>query len=164
MNPAHLHLMVDHLPVLGAPFVALLLAWALHRRSRDLLRAALGGAVFVAAVSYPVFLTGEPAEERVEDASWANQRLLHQHEERAELGLLAALLTGAVAAAALWQSRGGREVPGTTAAITLAGLALCAALFAATALSGGRIRHAEIRPGAVAGLDSAGAEDPADSD
>ncbi|HXI20948.1 MAG TPA: hypothetical protein VNH46_07685, partial [Gemmatimonadales bacterium] len=89
MNAAHLHLMLNHLPVLGAPFAALLLVWGLFRRSRDLLRTALGVAVVVAAVSYPVFLTGEPAEDRVEDAGWASERLVHQHEERAELGLIA---------------------------------------------------------------------------
>ena len=149
MNPAHLHLILNHLPVLGAPFVALLLGWGLLRRQRDLVRTGLGAAVLVAALAYPVFLTGEPAEHLVEDSSWFNESLVHEHEERAEIGLIAILLTGTVAGLGLWQSRGGREVNRLFSGATLAGLALSAGLFGWTALAGGEIRHDEVRAGAA---------------
>lgn len=150
MDATHAHLMFNHLPILGAPLAAALLAWGLLRRSRDVMRAALGATVIVAALSYPVFLTGEPAEERMEDAGWMQERLVHEHEERAESGLTAILLTGVLGALVLFQSRGGRRVPTTTAGITLAGLGLSAALFGWTALAGGVIRHDEIRSGVTA--------------
>jgi hypothetical protein len=44
----HLHLMVNHLPVLGAPALLLMLAWALMRRSPALAGAALWGTVLLA--------------------------------------------------------------------------------------------------------------------
>jgi hypothetical protein len=149
MNPAHLHLMINHLPVIATPLVGLLLLWGLIRRSREVTRVAAGAAVIVAALSYPVFLTGEPAEDRVEDSPWLQERRVHDHEERAEAALIAVLVTGVLAAVALWQSRGGQQVPRATAGITLAGLALSAGLFGWTALAGGRIRHDEIRSGAA---------------
>ncbi len=152
MNPAHLHLMVNHLPVLGAPFVLALLLWALVRRSRELVRTALGGAILVAALAYPVFLTGEPAEERVEDASWLQERRVHEHEERAEGALIAMMLTGAVALVGLWQSRGERQVSTGLAGLTAAGLLVSAGLFGWTALAGGAIRHDEIRAESGAAL------------
>ncbi|HMV30796.1 MAG TPA: hypothetical protein PKA50_01645, partial [Gemmatimonadales bacterium] len=108
MSAAHLHLMFNHLPVLGTPLVLSLLLWGLIRRSRDVQRAALGAAVVVAALSYPVFLTGEPAEEQVEDAAWMQERLVHEHEERAEAALIAIMVTGALALVPLWQGRGDR--------------------------------------------------------
>jgi hypothetical protein len=149
MNAAHLHLMLNHLPVLGAPFVALLLAWGLLRRQRALVRTGLGAAVLVAALAYPVFLTGEPAEHLVEDSAWFDEPRVHEHEERAEIGLIAILLTGTVAGLGLWQSRGGREVNRLFSGATLAGLALSAGLFGWAALAGGQIRHDEVRAGAA---------------
>jgi hypothetical protein len=151
MNTTHLHLMVNHLPVIATPLVALLLVYGLIRRSREVLRLAAGAAVLVAALSYPVFLTGEPAEEGVHDSAWFQERMVHEHEARAEAALIAVLVTGLVAAVGLWQSRGGKELPRATGGLTLAGLALSAGLFGWTALSGGVIRHDEIRAGAVAG-------------
>ncbi len=145
MNPAHLHLMVNHLPIIATPLVAALLLWGLIRGSRELRRTALGAAVIVAALSYPVFLTGEPAEEKVEDAGWMQERLVHEHEERAEAGLIAIFITGALGLVVLWQSRSGREVPGGTAALTLAGLLVSSGLFGWSALAGGAIRHDEVR-------------------
>ena len=150
MNAVHLHLMVNHLPVIGTPLVGLLLLWGLIRRSREVTRVAVGAALILAALSYPVFLTGEPAEDRVEDSAWLQERMVHDHEERAEVALIAVLLTGLVAGVGLWQSRRGKPVPMATAGITLAGLAVSAGLFGWTALAGGRIRHEEIRPGAGA--------------
>lgn len=145
MNPAHLHLMFNHLPVVGVPLLAALLCWALIRRSRELYRVALGASVALAALTYPIFLTGEPAEERVEDASWMRERLVHDHEERAEAALIAVLVTGALAAYGLWQTRGDRKPNFTMGGITLAGLAVSAGLLGWTALLGGSIRHDEIR-------------------
>jgi len=145
MDAAHLHLMINHLPILGTPLVAGLLIWGMIRQSRDVLRTALGAAIVVAALSYPVFLTGEPAEEKVEDSAWLQERLVHEHEERAEAGLIAILLTGALGAVVLWQSRGGRGIPTTTTGLTLAGLLISSGLFGWSALAGGLIRHDELR-------------------
>ncbi len=150
MSPAHLHLMFNHLPVIGVPLVAALLAWGIFRRNRDVTRTALGAAVAIAALSYPVFLTGEGAENQVEDSAWMSEPMVHEHEERGEAALIATLLVGTLAAFGLWQSRAARPVSGGVAGITLAGLGLSAALFGWTALAGGQIRHDEIRPGPMA--------------
>lgn len=150
MSAAHLHLMLNHLPVMGTPIVLALLLWGLVRRSRDVQRAALGAAVLLAVVSYPVFLTGEPAEEQLEDSTWYQERLVHEHEERGEAALIAMLLTGGIAVVGLWQSRGARPAAAALGGITAGGLALSAALFGWTALAGGVIRHDEVRPGAAA--------------
>lgn len=155
MNPAHLHLMFNHLPVIGVPLVGALLAWALFRRSRELYRVALGSAVILAALTYPVFLTGEPAEERVEDASWMREQLVHEHEERAEAALIAVLVTGAMAAFGLWQTRGGRMPNFKAGGVTLAGLAVSAGLLGWTAQLGGPIRHDEIRTESTAAAPAA---------
>lgn len=173
MDAVHLHLMFNHLPIVGVPLVLALLMWGLLRRSRDVMRTALGAAVIVAAVTYPVFLTGEPAEEQVEHARWMDERLVHEHEERAEAALIALLVTGGLAVFALWLSRGDRPVSTGLAGISAAGLALSAGLLGWAALAGGVIRHDELRasaatmapsPGEAGATDSSGAPHDDDDD
>jgi len=66
MNLAHLHLVLNHLPVLGTGFGLALLIFGLWRRSDELKKTALGVLVLVALAAVPVYLTGEPAEELVQ--------------------------------------------------------------------------------------------------
>jgi hypothetical protein len=150
MDPVHLHLMFNHLPIVGVPLVAVLLGWGLLRGSRELVRVAMGAAVVVAALSYPVFLTGEGAEDGVEDAPGFSERLMHEHEERAEVALIVVLVTGGIAAAGLLLSRKGTTAPKLLGGVTLAGLAVSATLLGLTGLSGGQIAHQEIRPAGLA--------------
>lgn len=149
MNPAFLHLALNHLPIVAFPIVVLLLGWGLFRRSREVLRLALGLCIAVAAITYPVFLTGESAEERVEEAAWASEDLIHEHEERAEKTLIVVLVTGGLAGIALWRLRGTRPIEPLVSGVVLAAVLVSAGMLAWTALAGGEIRHEEIRPGAT---------------
>jgi hypothetical protein len=144
LDAAHLHLVLNHLPVIGAPLVLLLLALGLIRRSGELVNLALALAVALAAATGLVYLTGEPAEEQVEHAPWFQERLNERHEEQAELGLVAMLATGAAAGAALVFRRRPRAFVWLSRA-TAVGLVAGTVLLGWTAWSGGQIRHDEIR-------------------
>lgn len=160
MDSVHLHLLLNHLPIIGVPLVAALLGYGLLRGSREVIRTGLGAAVVVAALAYPVFLSGEPAEEGIEHRPGFSEQLVHDHEERAEAALVALLLTGAMAAGALWMSRKSTTAPRTMGGITLAGLLLSAGLLGLTGLSGGKIAHEEIRGplASAAGAEAMGAD------
>ena len=145
LSPAHLHLMINHIPVLGPPFLAILLIIGLLRKSPEILRAGLFLTVALSLATVPVYLTGEPAEHQVEEMTWADEDLIHEHEERAEKGFLAALATGALALIFLFLARGGRQIRPAAAILVLLALLACSALFGWTALAGGEIRHEEIR-------------------
>src|SRR5215210_2618949 len=47
LNAAHLHIMLNHVPVFGSLFAALLIAWGLLRKSEDVLRLGLALAFVV---------------------------------------------------------------------------------------------------------------------
>jgi hypothetical protein len=67
LSPAHLHLLLNHIPVLGTMiFAPLVLAWGLLRRSRDATLTGLLLAILLALTAVPIYLTGEPAEEQLE--------------------------------------------------------------------------------------------------
>jgi hypothetical protein len=148
-SATHLHLMLNHVPVLGTIFVFILLVWGLVRRSREITSLGLLFTVILSLVTIPIYLTGEPTEEAQEHAPWFDKRRGHEHEEKAERGLIAVLVTGAVALGALWLRRGGRPGNGAVTGVAVAALGVSAALFALAALEGGQIHHEELRPGAA---------------
>jgi len=151
VSAAHLHLVLNHIPVLGTLlFAPLVLLWGLLRQSRDVTQIALLLTVLLAATAIPIYLTGEPAEKQVEHQPWFDKQRVEAHEERAEAGLIAVLVTGAAALAGLWLSRGGRPQRRGISTLVLVGLIVSAVLFALAALDGGQIRHDEIRPTAIA--------------
>jgi hypothetical protein len=151
LSAAHLHLVLNHIPVLGTMFFApLLLLWGLLRQSRDVTQIGLLLTVLLAVTAIPIYLTGEPAEEQLENQPWFDKQRVEAHEERAEAGLIAVLVTGVAALGGLWLARGGRAQRRGIIILVLIGLVVSALLFALAALDGGQIRHDEIRPTAAA--------------
>ena len=152
MNWAHAHLILNHLPVLGTIFGLALLAWAVVRRDDTLQRAALATFVLAALAAIPVFLTGEPSEEIVEDLAGTAQAAIKAHEEAAVIALIAVEALGAMALAALGLFRK-RGVPRPLATAALVFALATAGWMAQTANLGGRIRHAELGATATQGQD-----------
>ena len=150
MNWAHVHLMLNHLPVLGTIFGLLLLAWAVVRRDERLQRAGLATFVLTALAAIPVFLTGEPSEKIVEDLAGTAEAAIEAHEEAAVIALIAIEALGAMALAALFLFRK-RGVPRPLAGAALVFALATAGWMAQTANLGGRIRHAELGATATQG-------------
>lgn len=159
MNAAHLHLLLNHFPVIGSVFLALLLAEAARRRSDELTRAALALAGVVGALAAAAYLTGEPAESLVERLPDVSEALIEAHEDAALVATIVVGTLGALALLTLLLARNGRPLPRRAAAISL-GLALVACVaMGYTAYLGGRIRHTEIRGVAPPPTPRAGSDD-----
>ena len=144
MSAVHLHLLLNHVPVIGMVVVLTLLAAAAWRRSSELAKASLGLTVALAAVAVGVYLTGEPAEEAVERLPGFSHALVERHEDAA---LVAVLVLGGAGLASVLALVGYRRRPLPRLAMTL-GLAYVVAttaLLGWTAATGGQIRHTEIR-------------------
>lgn len=145
IDAPHLHLMLTHLPVIGGPFLLLLLSIGLARKSHEVVTIALALTVGLAAVTGGVYLTGEPAEEALEHTAWFSEQLTESHEDQAAIALVATLATGVLAVMALIFHRGGRWLP----RLVWLGLLVSTLVLGWTAWSGGQIRHDEIRSPAV---------------
>ena len=146
MNPAHLHLIVTHLPVLGSVFGVVLLLLALIRRSEELKRAAFTIFIVAALLAVPTYLTGQPASTVLMKAvPGMSMDKGDQHAEVAVLALVAASVLGVAALAGLLVYRKGKQVPGWLTALALCLAVLTAALMAWTANLGGQVRHTEIK-------------------
>ena len=71
--------------------------------------------------------------------------LTHEHEERADVGFIAMLVTGALAVLALWLGRRAPAPSPVRSGVVCAAVAVSFGLFAWVALVGGQIRHTELR-------------------
>jgi len=148
MNWAHLHLLLNHIPILGTLFGFLLLAWGMVRRNDPIQRAALATFVVAALVAVPVFLTGEPSEDAVEHLAGTAEQAIETHEDAALLSLISVELLGVLAVLSVIRRRAGlsRFVPRAALVISV----ITVGLMARTANLGGKIRHAELRGAAAA--------------
>lgn len=147
MNWAHLHLALNHLPVVGVLFVFLLLALGVCRGSEELKRLALQLSAALFAIAMLVRFTGERAAENSPfDSSAERRQLIQAHEDSADQAVTGMFLLAVFSVAGLFRSRKTRILPAWT---MIGAMILCfavALLMARSANLGGRIAHPEIRP------------------
>jgi len=144
MSPVHLHLLLNHVPVIGLLFVLLVLGVAFWRRNSETGKLGMAMLAGIAVVTAVVFLTGEPAEEAVENLAGVSEAVIHEHEEAADAALIATSVAGVTALGLLLLYRR-RELPRWAVGGTLAIVLVVSGQMAWTANLGGEIRHSEIR-------------------
>jgi len=138
---AYLHLLSNHVPILGSLFGVLLLVVALVKPNLNttlsayliLLVSGLGGIV--------AYFTGEPAEESIEHVAGISHKLIHVHEEMAENALIFVFLLTAAAVVGLWAERAQWKSAKKIERFTLVVGIIAFILFAFTGYLGGHIRH-----------------------
>jgi uncharacterized membrane protein len=147
MNAGHLHIMINHFPVVGAFGATLLLVWAWYRRSAELERTALLVWVLTALSAVAAYVTGSFAEDVVDKIPGVNPATISSHDDAALVALIVAEIAGAWALAGLWSLRRSSPLPKWRRVVQfLMALAVCVAMGWAANL-GGRILHPEARPG-----------------
>lgn len=150
MEAVQLHLLLNHVPVIGTIFGLALLAYGLLRDQNTVVRAALWALVITGVAGVATYLSGEPAEEVIEEMAGVSEALIERHEEMAYWATGGAVVVGLVALVMLTLYRT-REVGRGFAAVVLALALGTSGLMGWTAHLGGQVRHSEIRAGAVAG-------------
>lgn len=145
MNGAHAHLLVNHFPIVGTFLgVVLLLLTLATRRDRGVWTAGVAVLALSAMGAAAAQLTGEPAEEVVEDLAGVDPDVVEEHEERAKIATIASVAVGVVALGAWFVGRRRDAIPVGFVGGTLAAAVVSAGLMAWTGNAGGKIRHPEI--------------------
>src|SRR5215467_9630668 len=103
MDFPHLHLLLNHFPIVGTIVGVGLLIVSLLIKAEDVRRSSLIVFVLMALLTIPTFITGAGAHEKmVNDPSLSNA-LIQRHEGAAELAVWFMEITGALAVMALWR-------------------------------------------------------------
>ena len=156
-NAAHLHLLLNHIPTVGAVVALGLLLLAFVRRNEHLTNAGLEVLFVIAVLTLPAYMSGAAAFQQVRNQPGISDDAMRVHQDAALAGFVVTEFAGFVAWVALWQSRRrGRAARGLVSASTLL-LIVALALMSRAATLGGDIRHPEIRAGVSA---DAAAPDP----
>ncbi len=152
INWAHVHLIINHIPVVGVMGAILLLVYAMMRKREDVTVVSLGAFVFLALMTFPVFFAGEAAEDSVKKLPGVTETYIGRHEEMADLSIVLMESLGILALTGLVLLKRVGRIPKLIVILTLVMSLITAAAVGLTANLGGQIRHTEIR-------DSAGSSD-----
>ncbi|PJJ07903.1 putative membrane protein [Flavobacterium sp. 1] len=148
MNDAHLHMVVNHFPIIGTIFGFGILIVGLVLKNKILINTSY--VLFIVAGIFGAISmgTGEGAEELVEDMPNIGKQIIHEHEELAEkLAVLLYVLSGMSLAGLYLNFK--NHVKAKVVSFLILGIAT-AGLFLVQKVgtSGGKIRHTEIRANA----------------
>ncbi|MBX7243146.1 MAG: hypothetical protein K1X92_15485 [Bacteroidia bacterium] len=145
MNQAHLHLIFNHLPIIGTLIGILTLLAGFVLKSSAVKRTALGIFIFAALTAIPSMLTGEGAEEVVETLPGVSENLIEAHEELASIFIWVVSALGILSLITLIFDLAAKNLKQILYFLTLV-LALGAMILGQkVGTSGGEIRHTEIR-------------------
>lgn len=145
MNGAHVHLLVNHIPVVGIVLGSVALIWSMLRRSTDMKWGAVALFVVAGAVVWLAAESGDAAAELIKGLPGVRESDIHEHEMAADY---ASFFVSAVAVAAIGMLAVERFKPrfARAARMTLLILALfTCSIVVRTAYLGGLVRHTEIR-------------------
>lgn len=151
ITPEYLHIILNHLPLIGflAGGIPLLIGALLKKEALVRIGALL--VLVFGAPAYFIMETGKEAEERLAHGETAavidelSHEFLHEHEERAEIAIIAIYVTLGLTVLCLAATFTVKKAGTPLAWITLLALAVSLGLTAWTAQAGGRIRHPEFR-------------------
>jgi uncharacterized membrane protein len=163
MNATHIHLLLNHFPIIGTLIGSALLAWGFFKKQDNIKNAACMIIVIMALMAIPVFLTGEPAEDAVENLPGIAESIIEEHEEAAQFAIWILGFTGLMAFVSLIAGRVNHRLAKTAFTLTLILSILGFAAMARAGYTGGQIRHSELQNGAVIQGDGSGQESGGES-
>jgi hypothetical protein len=102
MNQTHIHLLITHLPIYGSILGALVLAYGLLVKSNQTKIAAYYIFILSAIGAGIAYVTGEAAEETVEDIQGVAKEMIEEHEEFAVFALVSIIILGIASLIALF--------------------------------------------------------------
>ena len=140
MNFAYLHLLMNHIPVVGLPIVFMFLAYGLYNRNLAMQRFSLFVLFGIAAMVIPVYLTGEPAEKMIEHLPGFAETFIGAHEDSAMYSLILTIAAGLASLISLLLKK---NRSATFVVLGVTAVAVLSLMY--TANLGGKVRHTELR-------------------
>jgi len=144
MNGAHFHLLVNHLPITCTMLGLLVFGFGLLLKNDTVIKTSLFIIAATALLAIPALLSGEGAEEIIEELPGVSHDLIHEHEEKGELYVWFSCILASISMFAVWAVSTAKGYRQAILWLTF-GFGLATAFLAAqVGNSGGIIRHPEI--------------------
>jgi len=145
MNDAHLHLVVNHFPIIGTILGLGILLAGIILKNNTVKNTAY--CLFIVAAIFAAFSmgTGEGAEEMVEDMPSVGKQIIHEHEEMAEKLAIVLYFLGVISFVGLVSNFKNWAKANLVSYLALTVACVGVFLGQQTGTTGGEIRHTEIR-------------------
>lgn len=145
MDLVHLHLVLTHFPIAGVIFALILIVFSMVFKRPDFIVSAMLILTLSAILAIPLYLTGEVAEDAVENLAGVSKRFLELHEDAAEISFFLLEALGLLAIVGLVLNFSKSRLPQLFSKVLLVSTLIVTASIAWTSNLGGKIRHSEIR-------------------
>lgn len=149
MNFAHLHLLLNHFPIIGTIVALGLFLISMVGKNQDLRRASLIIFAAMALIAIPTFFSGTGAQGAIKKLPGVSETLIERHQGAAMLALLFMEITGGLSLVGLWRSQGSSSPARwnwSLSAVLLFSV-VTVGLMSRVGTTGGDIRHPEIMTG-----------------
>ena len=144
MNQAHIHLVINHLPIFGSFLGFLVLAYGMLSKSKHTIIAAYFIFIISAIGATFAYYTGEGAEEVVEKIKEVSETMIKQHESFAIYALIGFVIFGLISVIAIIMTTFYLHFSKVIAFMMLFLSLICLGLSGWTGYLGGKIRHTEL--------------------
>ena len=145
MNSAHLHIVLNHLPLAFSMVSLIIIVVGHFTKNTPIKRLALAFLVLVAVSGAAAYFTGNAAESEKFGPGSPSVEQVETHRKSAGVSWLVGIAAGLVGIAALVTTRRLSNVPTSLMAVAALSVAVALVFFARTANLGGQIMHPEIR-------------------
>lgn len=156
MNDAHLHLLVNHFPIIGTIFGLGILIVGIILKNYSVKNVAYTLFIIAAIFAFLSMNTGEGAEELVEDMPNIGHQIIHEHEEIAEKLAIGLYILGIVSILGIYLNFKKHPKTKLLSFLALTIAMSCTVLAVITGTTGGKIRHTEIRDNTTQALEKIG--------
>ena len=143
LNPAHWHLLVNHLPIIGSIIGLFILGFGILSKAEVIVKMSYWLFIVLAVFAIIAKQTGEQAEGFIMSAKLADETLIEPHAQVADFAQWAMIILGLMALSALFINR--LKTLKIMPLIILVTALLAAGLMGWTGFLGGEIMHKEIR-------------------
>lgn len=147
MNAPHIHLLINHLPIIGLIIGILVVIFGLLTKKQVVSSVGLWITMIAGLSSYPTMYSGGASEhffEENEGKYCVSEDLIHEHKEASELAFWPCIVTGVFAGLALFGHRKGHKYAKKAEILVVFIGIIAIVLISRAGLTGGEIRHPEI--------------------
>lgn len=142
MNAAHVHVALNHFPVVGAIIAAVILITGMIKKNDSMQQVSLWIFTALAVIAIPVLLTGEGAEEIVEHLPGVDEETIERHVQLARITFWLLITTGLHSISQLYLIKIKKQTGKLMIVIAILSVIVSGSA-GLTANAGGKIRHHE---------------------
>jgi uncharacterized membrane protein len=145
LNGAHLHLLANHIPIVGELMGLIVLGYGIYKKNSEVLNAAYYVFILSAIGCLIAYLTGDSARDAIENMPGILKSYIDNHETAADISIWLIGITGGMSLIGLTFSKTQKEFPIKFSIAVLIVAIIAFAVVSYAGYLGGLIHHPEIR-------------------